>query len=114
MLKLSLKLKSEQVELEGKTYMLNELTGQQRDGYLNVSAQRVKTDATGKPIGIKNFDGLQTHLISLSLRDSEGKPVPETEIKTWPATTVESLYAAAQTLSALVVNDKAEEAAKNS
>jgi len=113
-LKFTLKLKTLPVELDEKQYTLTELTGQQRDAYLNVSANRVKMDEKGKVTGIKNFDGLQTHLLSLSMRDPQGQLVLETEIKGWPSTVVEALYAESQKLSGLATGKEAgEEAAKN-
>lgn len=116
-LSFSLKLKEEPVEIDGTQFILRELTGAQRDTYLSLQAGRAERHPeTGKIIGVKNFDGINTKLVSMSLRGPDGKSVPEATIKDWPSTVVEALFEAAQELSGLdrpEEEGEAAEAAKN-
>lgn len=101
-LSFNLKLKEEPVEIDGAQFKLVELTGAQRDTYLSLQASRAERHPeTGKIVGIKNFDGINTKLVSMSLRGPDGKQVPEATIKDWPSTVVEALFETAQELSGL-------------
>lgn len=113
---ISLKLsrKTVSVLLDDKPHTLTELTGAQRDEYLNFTGTRMKTDDKGKPVGIADYTGFQSKLVALSLTDENGKHIPEETIKAWPAAAVQELFNAAQELSGL--GDKTEaasDAAKN-
>lgn len=111
--KFTISLKKQPVEIDGKIYTVVELTGKQRDAFLNTSANRVKLDDKGNAVGMRNFDGIHTHLVSMCLRDPEDKLVPESTIKEWPATAVEALFKLSQTLSGLGDPGAAAEVAKN-
>jgi hypothetical protein len=106
--KFVLTLKTETVDLGDKEYKLVELTGAQRDLYLADSSRRMKLDAAGKPVAITDMKGLQSFLVSLSLRDPEGKEVPQATIDGWPSATISGLHEIARELSGL---GKEEEAA---
>ncbi len=94
-----------------KNYVLKELNGTERDKFLNNMSARMRTDPSGKPTGLKTFDGLQSYLISRSLFDEEGKLVSEKEINSWPARVQAALFTEAQKLSGL--DQGAEETVKN-
>lgn len=118
---LDLGLREEEVQLRDPksgrttTYVLVELDGTQRDAYLNAVAARMKTDATGKPAGVKNFTGLQADLLSRSLYTTEAdgsrKQVDVKTIQAWPARVQAALHKKAKALSAL--DDEADEKAGN-
>ena len=115
-LKFSLVLKEVSVcvsDAEGveQTYTLRELTGKQRDTYLNKMGDRMKFNEAGKTEGLSNYEGLQSGLLSLSLRDGNGELVKEVVLQGWPASVLSDLFDVAQELSGL---DKGAEAkAKN-
>ena len=94
----------QKVTISGKPYVLTELSGKERDDYLNDVGNRMRTNSEGKPSGIKNFSGMQGFLISLSLKCMEtGEPVPVKmeEIQKWPTRLVSTLFDKAKELSAL-------------
>lgn len=115
-LKFSLVLKEVPVSVtdaEGveQTYILRELMGSQRDTYLNEMGGRMKFNAEGKTEGLSNYEGLQSGLLSLSLRDENDELVKKSVLQEWPASVLSSLFDVAQELSGL---DKGAEAkAKN-
>jgi len=99
-IKLTLKLKEIPVTLDEKAYTLKELSGEARDKYLTGMSDRVKfTD--GKMTGLKNFNGLQASLLALCLYDSDGVLVPMKDLQAFPASTLATLFDAAQELSSL-------------
>jgi hypothetical protein len=112
-----LKLKSIPVELANasgvpENYSLNEMTGVQRDEYLNDTASRMKFDPKGQAQGVKDFKGMQAKLISLCLtKGSGGAAVTVETINGWPATVVSALFKEAQKINALEAEK--EEPAKN-
>lgn len=115
-LKFSLVLKEVPVsvsDVEGveKNFVLRELTGKQRDTYLNEMGGRMKFNKAGKTEGLSNYEGLQSGLLSLSLHDENDELVKKNVLQAWPASVLSDLFDVAQELSGL---DKgAEEAAKN-
>jgi hypothetical protein len=92
-------------------YALVEMDGSSRDKYLDSLKDRVKTDVSGKPTGLKTFDGFEANLLKRCMRDSEGKLVEEKLIQSWPATVKSALFAKAQEINAL--DDKGAKEAKN-
>jgi len=112
----SLKRKEIPIQLENEEgeivdYKITELTGKQRDSFLNLMSSRTKYAADGTPAGIKNFDGLQASLLALCLTNSEGKKATVAELAEYPASVVNELYKAAQKLNAL--DEQGQEEAKN-
>ena len=112
-LKFRLVVGSMPVVLEGSDgvevpYELREMVAAVRDHYLDQLGDRMKTDATGKVTGVRQFDGLQASLLAVCLFDGSGTLVPKVMIQTWPAGTVSGLFEAAQHLNRL--NVTAEEA----
>jgi len=100
---------------DGKKYVLRELSGTQRDKYLNNLGGRVRTNADGKVTGMKNFDGLQANLLIRCLFEvqAEGKEVAlkEAEIQKFPAKVQTALFNKAKTMSGM--DDDAEDTAGN-
>lgn len=116
-LKFSLKLKEVSVTIadvdgQEKSYILRELTGEQRDSFLDDVGKRLKYSASGKVQGFSNFKGLQSGLLMLSLYDMEGQSISEKELLLFPSSVISDLYKTAQTLSGLA-EEKEEEEAKN-
>ncbi len=110
-----LELKEIPVELTGvdgeaKPYKLKELSGKQRDRFLNDMGKRM-TFKGGEASSITNFEGLQGGLLALCLHDDEGALVSLEKIQEFPANVLTRLFEAAQKLSGLDVG--AAEAAKN-
>lgn len=111
----SLKLKEESIVIEGtdsikRTYILKELTGQQRDAYLNNMGSRMKFTEAGKTQGLSNYEGLQSGLLKLCIYSDDDKLVPEKELQSWPSQVLSALFEKAQEMSAL---NKGEEESKN-
>jgi len=115
-MKLSLKRKEEEVEIEDengtiKHYFLREMLGEQRDKFLNVVAGRFKYGEDGKAKG-RDFTGQYSDLLGFCLYDSVTKTlVPPKVIQTWPASVQKALHRAAEKINGF--NEDAEEAAKN-
>ena len=103
-LRLKLKRKEVPVVLEDeggieKKYTLRELSGAQRNVYLNKMKSRVKmVDGNAT---IKDFSGFQADLLKVSLFDDEDNPVTEEEIEAMPSSTQQALFDRAQELSEL-------------
>lgn len=117
-LEFDLELKELQVRLrnpntkELEEYILKELDGMSRDSYLDFTIGKVKMDDNGKVKSMSSVNGLYTRLLSLCLyKKGSATPVPENEIKLWPATVISKLHEQAQKLSGL--DEGAKEAAKN-
>lgn len=99
------------VRIDGKIYAVKEMTGAQRDRWLTQMGNRMKTDADGKPTGIREFDGVQAGLISLCLYDGD-VPVPVNVIQSWPAKAQNQLFKLCQEVNGLG-DEQNVEAAKN-
>ena len=114
-LKLSLRVKEIPVILENadgveEKYTLRELIGKTRDEYLTSIADKMKYDGKGNPSGLKNFDGLQSSLLSRTLFDAESKPVSVEKLDAFPASALTTLFEKSQELSGM--DKKAPEKAK--
>jgi len=128
-LKFDLDLKTKPVEIGGDAYVLVELTGMQRDRYLTAIAGRLKQVGGSERPTVKNFDGLQSSLVAMSLRkmkdgvtaapsdgsytaealEEQTDPVSEKTIQNWPAAVGSALFKAAKELSDLDQEDEGEE-----
>jgi len=116
-LKFSLKLKEIPVNItdvdgQEKSYTLRELTGAQRDTFLDEMGSRLKY-AGGKIQGLTNYKGLQASLVSLCLHDDKGNSIKKEIIQSYPASVLSDLFDAAQDLSGLVVGEEELEKLKN-
>ncbi len=81
-----------------ESYELREMTAAGRDSYLTKLGERTRLNTEGKPVGLKNFDGVQAELLALCFYNSKGERVSMKLIQTWPAAAVTTLYKAAQKL----------------
>lgn len=91
--------------------LLVEMSGYERDDYLNFMSKRIKV-VGGKVDSIENMDGIQAELVHRCLVDAvTGKRIDKSEIQRWRAVVVEELFNLAQDLNGL--GAKAEEDAKN-
>jgi len=109
----SLKLKTIEIPIEVEegqevTFTIKELTGKQRDEFLNDQSKRAGKEG-GMP---KNFTGVFSSLLKLCLYDPTGNLVPVAVIDSWPSELSTELFMQAVALSGL--NKKAEELEKNS
>lgn len=114
-LEFSLDLQSEPVTLtkdgEKESYVLKEMTGQQRDQYLTSLSKRVSTGKDGKAT-VSNFEGLQAELLTRCLFVvSTNEPAAREVIQSFPASVQSKLFEAAQSLNGL---DKEEDVEKKS
>jgi hypothetical protein len=89
------------VTLDEKEYVLTEMTAAARDTYLDQLSARMNMGADGKATGLKKFEGMQADLITVCLKAKTGESVPASEIQSWPASTVSSLFQEAQALNHL-------------
>lgn len=99
------------VRIDGVIYTVKEMTGQQRDQWLNSMGNRMKMSPDGKPSGLKTYDGIQAGLIGLCLYDKDNVFVPIEKIHQWPASAQVKLFDLCQEVNGL--NDKAAEEVKN-
>lgn len=106
-LKISVLRKSQPVDLEIEEgmvarYYVKEMTGAQRDEYFNRMANKTVKDASGEVVGMKDFKGLYSSLLSFTVYDSEHKPVAEAKIQDWPDTAQKALFDLARDINGLV------------
>jgi hypothetical protein len=102
-LRFSLKLEDIPVILTGKDgveehYTIEEMDGGRRDAYLNRQREKAEFDDAGKVTEVHTFEGSQSTLLSLCMRDDKGKLVPEDVIQSFPSHVLEALHEAAQKL----------------
>ncbi len=105
-LKFELKLKKEPVTLTGKDgvarkHVLRELTGAQRDAFLNEIGGRMKFNAAGKMSGLKDYTDLQTGFLALCFYDEKNQLVSKETLREYPASILGDLFEVAQRLSGL-------------
>ena len=109
-LKFSLVLKELPVKLTGaagveKSYVLKELTGIQRDKFLNEMGKRLKFE-DGKIQQVTDFEGLQSNLLTLCLYDENDSLIPINTLQIWPAGVLTELFKAAQNISGLDLTEE--------
>lgn len=117
-LKVSVLRKSQPVDLEVEEgqeirIYVKEMTGAQRDEYFNKTSQRTRTDTNGEVVGVKDFKGLYSTLLSFCVYDTDHKPLPETQIQQWPDGAQRMLFEVAKTLNSLNPKDASEGNEKN-
>ena len=105
-LSFSLKLKSVPITVELKDstnvkYSLKELSGLDRDEFLQDMKGRTVLDKDGKE-DISNFKGLQALLLKRSLYDSSDAKVSAEALDSFPSSVLTMLYKEAQKLSGMV------------
>lgn len=93
-------------------YKIKEMTGTDRDKYLNSMSGKMKTDSTGKATGVRDFTGIMTSLIARCLFDEIGKPVSDSFISSWPSSAQKKVFERCQAINGLG-DEKNVETAKN-
>lgn len=91
---------------------IREMAAIDREKHLDATRARMSFDAQGKPIAVIRFEGMQPELLARCLFRA-GKLVPLADIQKWPASAVEALFSAAQSLNGLD-KDSSEKAVKES
>lgn len=110
--------KRKQVEVEDENgevqaMVLVEMTGIEKGKYLNSMGSRTKYDGNGKPVGVRDFTGLEASLISKCLyTESDNKPVPEATINKWPVSVQDVLMKVCLKMNAM--DEASREKEKNS
>jgi len=80
---------------------LRGLTGKGRDKYLSSMQSKIRYGSSGRPIGMKSFDGLYAGLLAMCLFDAENELIPLADIQAFSATCQGELFAKAQKISSL-------------
>lgn len=112
-LKFSLDLAEVPVELDSKSgesraYVLREMTGKQRDLYLQSLRKKATVGKDGQ-VTLNNFDGLQSNLLTRCLFNSDGENVSEDEIQEFPSKVQTILFEKCQELNGLNQEEEGEE-----
>ncbi len=90
---------------EGSTesYELTELTGKQRDSYMNQMSKNMQM--IGDNYKIKSFDGLQANLLCLCIKHTSGAKadthVTKDHVQSWPSRVQKAIFDKAQQMSGL-------------
>lgn len=106
-MKISVIRKSLPIEIEladGNVVMFSvkEMTGAQRDDYFNRMSGKTKIDPnTNEVVGVKDYSGLYSTLLSLTLYDPDDKLVPEAKIQEWPDSAQRAVWEVAKDLNGL-------------
>lgn len=103
-IRLTKKLKCEEVEIEGEdggvvTWKVKELDGPQRDTYLESRLKNFQHGEGGAVTGVKSYKGVITNLLQHTVYDENDKLVPLAELNRLPASTQEALFDIARRLS---------------
>lgn len=110
-LSFSLQRKEVPVTLDNEEYVIVELDGRERDKYLGTLGKRTRFDKDGKPAGLKDFDGIQASLLTLSLYKlgATGREAVDAKtIQSWPSSVVSDLFDIAKDLSGIEVDEDEE------
>lgn len=91
---------------------VREMNASSRDTYMQALSSRMEMDKEGKAVSVKNYQGLQSDLLSRCLFRGNDL-VTQEEIQTWPATAVQTLFDAAQKLNHLEKDEQTEQTIKN-
>lgn len=110
-LEFSTKLKEVPVKLDGKSFTLRELGGEERDQYVDLINERLTISKDGEVESISQYAGIRSRLVSDSLFDSDGKNVSIEEVGKYPSSVLQSLFEKAQELSA--ISEEGKKKAKN-
>lgn len=102
-----IKLRRKDVTLTGpngkEEYYIEELTGEDRDIFLDEMKGRMTVGVDGKVSDIKSFVGLHTSLLKRCFHRKDGKLVDIDVINKLPGRVQTALYEAAQNLSSLSI-----------
>lgn len=112
----STSLRTISLTIDGKDYVMRELTGKTKGMYLNSMGKIIEVSPEGKVKGIKDFSGLECHLLKLCLFDEDDNLVSVDTMSIWPSSVLGKLFEMAQELSGLTEagQKKLDDEAKNS
>lgn len=87
--KISVIRKSQPIDIEIEEgqevrFYVKEMTGAQRDDYFNRASKKTKLNDKGEVIGVSDYTGSYSLLLSVCLYDANGELVPEKTIQSWP------------------------------
>ena len=94
-----------------KQYLLREMDGRQRDGYMNLFRSKMEVVGQGESARMfpKDFTGQYADFLALSVYDAANNQlVPLPVIQKWPATVQEALFRKSQELSGFGAEQTAE------
>lgn len=106
---ISLSRAEREVDIDGDTYTVKEMSGNELDKWRGTVGNRITTDSKGNS-RVTNFEKFSASLISFCLYDKSGNLVPIETIASWPAMAQKTLFEICQEINGLT--DEAEEAAK--
>src|SRR6185369_7931602 len=117
--RLSARRKTEVIDLEledgtVKTLVVKELMGTGREEFMQLQASKIRTDAQGNPVGVRDTKGITVKLLSLGLYEPDAvEHLTEAAVRALqlPSRTEDELVTMITEMSALT--KPAEEAAKN-
>ncbi len=122
--KISLKRKEIPLDVElpdgsHASYVLRELSGDERDNYLNVAEKKINRGADGTGIAMRDYKGVVADLLCACVFDQKNMKVPWAEIQKWGTSAQKTIYDMAVKLSRLGggkdgEESEREESAKNS
>jgi hypothetical protein len=74
-----------EMEIDGNVllYTVREFTGSQREAYFEKQAKKYVTDKEGNVQEVKDYKGMYSTLLALTVYDADGKLVPESTIQEW-------------------------------
>lgn len=98
------------VTLGDQRYVLREASGEAAERY-QAAVLRGARLADGKVVGM-DLSGVESLLVSLCLVDHEGKPVPLSQVKSWPARIQKALFEKAMDISGLREQETEEQLAR--
>jgi hypothetical protein len=90
---------------EESKYEIRELTAAVREKYMDALSRRLVLDKKGNVIGLTKYEGMQMDLLTICMRDEDGKPVTRQMLDQWPSSTVTELFHAAQCINGLRKED---------
>lgn len=93
------------------TYLIREFDGDGQSAYLAWVRDNTVRDENGQPLGLTDFTGFHIILLLQCLFTTDGKPVDETTMRSWPSRLLKELADIARRLNGL--DGKADETAKN-
>jgi len=111
----SVRLNNETVSIENMSgiseeYVIHEMTGDTLETYFNTQRDKMSVSTDGI-VTMKDYKGIYTSLLVLTMTGPDSKAVPITLLKTWPSRVQKELFEIAQKLNGL--NVEAKEEAKN-
>jgi hypothetical protein len=116
--RLRARLKQEEIEIElpdGKVaeWVVKELTGPQRDAYMETRSQNFSHGKQGEVTGIKSYMGIVTNLLQFCVYDAAtGVQVTVGQLNELPSSTQQELFDIAVSLSGIKPDDKKEAGAE--